>query len=501
MKVLFSFIALLFVTSGIAQSKRPVDRDIFKKQIRESIAELADFVAIPNDANNHADINLNIYWLTEKFIKRGFNTSVLPTSGENLFFAALPMKEDKETLLIYMHFDGQAVDKSKWDQEDPYKMVLKVPKDGGWKERDLEALNENLNYDWRLYGRSTSDDKGPIVMLLNAIDLLQEQKIDLAYNIKVLLDSEEEKSSAPLTAALSTYGELFEADYLIIGDGPMHASLNPTVVYGCRGITTMTLTTYGPKLAQHSGHFGNYAPNPSYTLAHLLASFKDTSGKVLIDGYYDGIQIDANTSSILKAVPDKETDLLDRLVVQKSEKVGSYYQESLQYPSLNIRGMASAWVGDNARTIVPATATAELDLRLVVESDGTRLKKLVRQHIEKQGYHILNQDPTDEERKSYSNIVKVEEGGVMDAFRTDINHPFGNHLVNLMKQTFEKEVVQIRTMGGTVPIAPFVNQMKLPAFILPTVNADNNQHAPNENLRIGQIDYGIRLFYALFSQN
>jgi acetylornithine deacetylase/succinyl-diaminopimelate desuccinylase-like protein len=89
----------------------------------------------------------------------------------------------------------------------------------------------------------------------------------------------------------------------------------------------------------------------------------------------------------------------------------------------------------------------------------------------------------------------------MDAFRTDINHPFGNHLVNLMKQTFEKEVVQIRTMGGTVPIAPFVNQMKLPAFILPTVNADNNQHAPNENLRIGQIDYGIRLFYALFSQN
>lgn len=496
MKVLFSFIAFLLMSSVTAQSEQQ-----FKKQIRKSIAELSDFVAIPNDANNHADINRNIYWLTDKFNKRGFNTTVLPTTGEDLFFAALPMKEEKKTLLIYMHLDGQAVDKSKWNQEDPFKMVLKAPNGGEWEEREISELDEDLKFDWRLFGRSTSDDKGPIIMLLNAIDLLQEQNEELGYNIKVLLDSEEEKSSAPLTAALDSYSELFEADYLIIGDGPMHSSLNPTVVYGCRGISSMTLTTYGPKLAQHSGHFGNYAPNPSYALAHLLASFKDASGRVLIEGYYDGIQIDEYTSNVLKAVPDKESDLLDRLVVKASEKVGSFYQESLQYPSLNIRGMASAWVGDDARTIVPATATAELDLRLVVESDGRRLKKLVRDHIAKQGYHIVEKEPTDQDRKAFSNIVKVEEGGVMDAFRTDINHPFGMKLVDLMSKTFNKEVVQIRTMGGTVPIAPFVNKMKLPAFILPTVNADNNQHAPNENLKIGQIDYGIRLFYALFSQN
>ncbi len=496
MKVLFSFIAYLLMFSVSAQSEQQI-----KKQIRKSIAELSDFVSIPNDANSHADINRNIYWLTDKFNQRGFNTTVLPTSGEDLFFAALPMKENKKTLLIYMHLDGQAVDNSKWNQEDPFKMSLKSLSGGEWEEREFSELDEDLNFNWRLFGRSTSDDKGPIVMLLNAIDLLQEQNVELGYNIKILLDSEEEKSSAPLTAALDTYSELFEADYLIIGDGPMHASLNPTIVYGCRGISSMTLTTYGPKLAQHSGHFGNYAPNPSYALAHLLASFKDTSGKVLIEGYYDGIKIDENTFKVLKAVPDKESDLLNRLVVNTSEKVGSFYQESLQYPSLNIRGLASAWVGDNARTIVPATATAELDLRLVVESDGRRLKKLVRNHITKQGYHIVDNDPTDLERKTYSNIIKVEEGGVMDAFRTDIDHPFGTHLVALMNTTFGKEVVQIRTMGGTVPIAPFVNKMKLPAFILPTVNADNNQHAPNENLRIGQIDYGIRLFFALFSQN
>lgn len=496
MKVLFSFIALLFCSSLIAQSEQE-----FKKQIRKSISELSDFVAIPNDANNHADINRNIYWLTDKFNQRGFNTSVLPTSGEDLFFAALPMQEDKETVLIYMHFDGQAVDQSKWDQEDPFKMVLKSPTADGWEEKEFSSLDEELNFQWRLFGRSTSDDKGPIVMLLNAIDMLKEQNVDLIYNIKVILDSEEEKSSAPLTAALSTYSELFEADYLLIGDGPMHPSLNPTLVYGCRGITTMTLTTYGPKLAQHSGHFGNYAPNPSFAMAHLLSSFKDASGKVLIDGYYDGIQIDQKTNDILKAVPDNDSELLNRLLINKSDQVGSFYQESLQYPSLNIRGLASAWVGDNARTIVPASSTAELDLRLVVESDGNRLKNLVRKHIASQGYHIVDQDPTDQERLNYSNIIKVEEGGVMDAFRTAIDHPFGNHLVNVMKSTFDKDVIQIRTMGGTVPIAPIVNKMNLPAFIVPVVNADNNQHAPNENILIGQFDYGIRLFYALLSQS
>jgi acetylornithine deacetylase/succinyl-diaminopimelate desuccinylase-like protein len=472
-----------------------------KAQVRHSIDELRDFVAIPNDALDHADINRNLTWLTKKFNDRGFNSSILPTDGESLFFAALPMEDSKPTILFYMHFDGQSVDISKWDQPNPYEVVLKSKDGDGWKTEAFSALDEDINYDWHLFGRSTSDDKGPIVMFLNAIDLLQKNKVEMPFNIKVILDSEEEKSSAPLPKAVKDYRELLEADFLVINDGPVHNSGKPTVVYGCRGITTLSLTTYGPIRPQHSGHYGNYAPNPGFQLAQLLADMKDSEGRVLIKGYYDGITLDEATMKILKSVPDDENTINANLEIRTPEKVGSFYQESLQYPSLNIRGLGSGWIGEQARTIVPATATAEIDMRLVPESEGTRLKSLVKKFIEKQGFYITDSVPSKEERLNHDKIITVLEGTVTDAFRTDLNNTYGNFLVKTLKDTFADEVVQIRIMGGTVPIAPFINELKIPAFIVPMVNPDNNQHSPNENLKIGQIAYGIRAFYAILSNS
>ena len=278
-----------------------------KSQVAHAITEMREFIAIPNDALEHADINRNLTWLTKKFTARGFNTSILPTEGESLFFAAMPMEDSKPTILFYMHFDGQSVDPAKWDQPNPYTMVLKSPDGDGFKTESFDALNDDINYEWRLFGRSTSDDKGPIVMFLNAIDLLQKNKKEIPFNIKVILDSEEEKSSKPLPKAVREYRELLKADFLVITDGPVHASNKPTVVYGCRGITTLSLTTYGPAKPQHSGHYGNYAPNPGFQLAQILASMKDPSGRVIIPGYYDGITIDETTMNVLKSVPDDAT--------------------------------------------------------------------------------------------------------------------------------------------------------------------------------------------------
>lgn len=171
----------------------------------------------------------------------------------------------------------------------------------------------------------------------------------------------------------------------------------------------------------------------------------------------------------------------------------------MQYPSLNVRGMASAWVGPQARTIVPATATAELDLRLVPETDGARLKQLVKKHIESLGYQITDTVPDARMRASDTRWVTVTESEVTDAFRTSLDHPFGQHLVSLMGSAFGEPVVQIRIAGGTVPIAPFVNALRIPAFIVPMVNPDNNQHSPNENLRIGQIGYGLRALVGILT--
>ncbi len=470
-----------------------------KSQVRHSIDELRDFISIPNDALDHADINRNITWLTKKFNERGFNTSSLPTEGESLFFAALPMADEKPTVLFYMHFDGQSVDPSKWDQPNPYEMVLKEPDGEGWTTRPFEDLREDINYDWRLFGRSTSDDKGPIVMFLNAIDLLKKNGQVIPFNVKVILDGEEEKSSAPLPAAVKQYSELLEADFLVIADGPVHSSGKPTIVYGCRGITTLSLTTYGPLLPQHSGHYGNYAPNPALEMAKVLAGMKDSEGKVTIPGYYDGIVLDEKAMAVLKSVPDDGEAINSQLGIKTPDKVGQFYQEALQYPSLNIRGLSSGWVGEKARTIVPAEAVAELDLRLVPESDGKRLKGLVTDYIKNQGYFILDRKPDRAERMAHEKIMTIREGTVTDAFRTPVDNTYGVFLVNALKTAMGEEVIQVRISGGTVPIAPFINELKIPAFIVPMVNPDNNQHSPNENLKIGQIAYGIRAFYGMLS--
>ncbi|MEM7380635.1 MAG: M20/M25/M40 family metallo-hydrolase [Bacteroidota bacterium] len=494
MKSRLLFFALIFTTLTYAQDQVPL-----KSKVRHTIDELRDFVSIPNDALDHADINRNITWLTKKFNERGFNSSELPTSGEPLFFAAFPMQDEKPTILFYMHFDGQSVEASKWDQPNPYEVVLKAPEQSNWKTVSFDEIEEDINYDWRLFGRSTADDKGPIVMFLNAIDLLKATGTEIPFNIKVILDSEEEKGSKPLPEAVKEYRELLAADFLVISDGPVHPSEKPTVVYGCRGITTLSLTTYGPKKPQHSGHYGNYAPNPGFQLAQLLATMKDADGRVTINGYYDGITLDENTTQVLNSVPDDAATINGRLAIKTPEKVGATYQESLQYPSLNVRGMASGWVGKQVRTIVPESATAEIDLRLVPETDGTRLKKLVKDHIRQQGFYITSEEPTAQERQTKDKIIKVKEGGVTDAFRTDLNNPYGEFLVNILKTAFEEDVVQIRIMGGTVPIASFVNELKIPAFVVPMVNPDNNQHSPNENLKIGQIAYGIKAFYTILS--
>jgi acetylornithine deacetylase/succinyl-diaminopimelate desuccinylase-like protein len=471
----------------------------FEKKLPATIEELRDFISIPNDAINGEDILKNIEWLDQKFKARGFKTTILQTDGQPLFFAELPKVEHAKTILFYMHVDGQAVDPSKWNQENPYKSVLKAKDTNGWKTLDWSLLDSNIDENWRIFGRSASDDKGPIVMFLNAIDLLKENNKTIPFNVKIILDTEEEKSSKPLPKAVKKYRELLLADYLIINDGPLHVSGNPTLVFGCRGITTINLTTYGPLKPQHSGHYGNYAPNPGFILSKVLSTFKDDSGRVAIKGYYDGIVMDAKTTKILKNVPDNTTQILKNLALKTPEKVGSFYQEALQYPSLNIRGLSSGWVGKKARTIVPATATAAIDIRLVPESDGNRLKNLIKQHIKKQGFYITDKVPTLAERMHYDKILRFDSGSITNPFRTDMNLPFAIWLEDIMASYSNASIVKIRIMGGTVPISPFINELNIPAIIIPMVNPDNNQHSPNENLKIKNITYGLQTFYTILS--
>lgn len=471
-----------------------------EKQLWPAIDELTDYVSLPNDAVNPADITKNMAWTEKAFEKRGFQTRVLKTASLPLLLAEKTYPGARQTVLFYFHLDGQPVRASEWQQKDPFVAVLKArTSTGEFKELPTDQPRAAINDDWRLFARSTSDDKGPIIMMLKALDIVQAEQKTPPFNVKIIIDTEEEKGSGGLKSALEAYKDKLRADYMIVMDGPMHASNRPTLTFGCRGSAGFTMTTYGAITQQHSGHFGNYSPNPAFRLARLIASMKDEQGRVLIPGFYDGITFDAATKKIMAAVPDNKADINKNLLIAEEEKVGNNYQESLQYPSLNVRGMKAAVVGKGSGTIIPEEAVATFDIRLVPETDGKRMVELVRKHIEKQGYTVLDHVPTPDERLKYAQIVYFEGNAGTPAFRTNISEPMGVWLRKAVSSSFGQEPVVIRIMGGTVPVVPFIQALNIPAIIVPLVNMDNNQHSPNENLRLGNLRTGIKTCLAILT--
>jgi acetylornithine deacetylase/succinyl-diaminopimelate desuccinylase-like protein len=492
----FAIAAFLIAVPAAGQKIAAGQTDaLVSKQLLPAIEEIKDYVSIPNDALIAEDIEKNLVWSEKAFARRGFKTAILKTEKLPLFSAEKTYPGNTKTVLFYFHLDGQAVRPSEWFQKDPYLTVLKE-KDasGAFKEIEWSALKSGeIQDEWRLFARSTSDDKGPIVMFLHAMDILQSQNQKPPFNVKVVLDCEEEKGSPGLKASLAQYKSALMADYLIVMDGPMHSSNIPTLTFGCRGGTGFSLTTYGAITQQHSGHFGNYSPDPTFILSKLIATMKDDNGRVLIDGFYDGIKFDEQAVKIMAAVPDKMSEINDRLQIAEAEKVGRNYQESMQYPSLNVRGLKAAVVGKGGGSIIPEETIAEFGIRLVPETDGKRMTDLVKKHIEKQGYKVLDHVPNKEERLANKKMVYFNGGGAgSPAFRTEVDSPIGKWLRKSMRDSFNQEPVVIRIMGGSVPVVPFIQTLGVPAVIVPLVNMDNNQHSPNENLRIGNLRMGIK---------
>jgi acetylornithine deacetylase/succinyl-diaminopimelate desuccinylase-like protein len=365
-----------------------------------------------------------------------------------------------------------------------------------------ELLAAPFDPELRVFARSASDDKGPILMFLTAMDVLAAEGRKPSVGVKVILDSEEEISSPSLAGVIAAHRALFEADAMVIFDGPMHASGRPTVVFGNRGLTQATLTVYGPKSPAHSGHYGNYAPNPAMRLAALLASMKGDDGRVRIAGYYDGVKLTEEDRAVLARTGDDEPALLERLGIAAPEKVGENLQEALQYPSLNVRGMASGAVGAKAANIIPSEAVAELDLRTTPETDGRHLFELVRRHVEGQGYHLVDSPPTDADRARYDKLATLKLGPVQAAERVAMDSPVARWASAALTATDVVEsgqLVRIRMMGGTVPTDVLVNALHLPFVLVPTVNPDNNQHSHDENLRIGNFVSGTRTMRSLLT--
>ena len=472
-----------------------------RSKAQSAFKEYREFLSLPNDANKQDELIPNMIWCEKAFQRRGFTTERLKTKRLPLILAEKKYSGAKNTVLFYIQIDGQPVDPSKWFQEGPFIPTLKKQvNNDNWETIPWESLYKNYDDDWRIFARSASDAKGPINSFLIALDIIEEKKIQPDYNIKVIMDMEEEMGSPNLPPAVKKFRKKLKADRLVILDGPRHPSNEPTLTFGARGIVTIQLKVHGPKFPQHSGHYGNYVPNPAIRLSQLIASMKDDDGRVTIPGYYDGITISEEARAIMSAVPDDEQFIKKSIGISESDKVASNYQESIQYPSLNVRGMQSGWVEKEVRTIIPSYALAEIDVRVVKETDPDRLIKLIKNHIKSQGYYLIDRDPKENERSKYNKIASFNYRIGYQAFRTPVNSEIAYWLRAALVNGFGKEPIIKRTSGGSIPISPFVNTLNIPAVTVPTVNPDNNQHSPNENLRVGNLIESIRTHVALLVQ-
>lgn len=500
---LFPFIlSLIFFVPCMGQKKKSnSEEEMIAKHAVASFKDLYNLLSIPNDAHFPIDIEKNIKWCEAAFAKKRFKTTRLETPTVPLLLAERKVKKAKKTVLIYLQIDGQPVDSGKWNQESPWKPTLKEQDTNGkWNAISYNRLYENYDRDWRVFARSSSDAKGPAAAFLGSLDAVGDAGIEPNYNIKVIMDFEEELGSPQLPGAVKQHREALAADMLIIFDGPRHVSNEPTLSFGARGICTITITAFGPRQPVHSGNYGNYTPNPALRLAQLLASMKDDEGRVIIPGFYDRIVLTEKEKQILTEVPDDEGQIKKFLGIAEPDKVGNSFQESLQYPTLNIRGLNSLYVGEQSRTLIPAEATAEIDIRLVSSSDPEKLIGLVRNHIVSRGYYLIENEPTEDERMKYPRIAAFRSTISYGAFQTPFDSGVGLWLNRAMVKAFGKEPIKIRTGGGSIPISPFVITLGIPAVTVPTVNADNNQHAENENIRVGNYMDAVKTFYYILKE-
>jgi acetylornithine deacetylase/succinyl-diaminopimelate desuccinylase-like protein len=475
------------VRQWVAEHQRPI------------VTELVELLAIPNVAADRANIRRNAEHLRAMLQRRGFSAALLETPGNPLVYGEIVTPGATRTLLLYSHYDGQPVDPEAWQQPDPFAPVLRTGRvDRGGSELDLRTATR-FEDDWRLYGRSTSDDKSPIVALCAALDALKALGQPLTSNLRVILDGEEEASSPNLVPAITTHRDKLRADLMVIFDGPIHSSGRPTIVYGARGIVTLNLTVFGPRVGVHSGNYGNWIPNPAQRLASLLASMKDDDGRVRVKGFYDSLTpLDPKERAMLDAVPDDSAQMLRTFGVARPEAAFPRLQDAVQSPTLNVRGLASAHVGAGARTIVPDRATAAIDVRLVKETRSGDLLDKIRAHIRAQGYHLVDSDPDDQARATHSRLARMQVSETAtEAFRTSPLDPQAQRVAESLARAFGEAPVQLRTLGGTVPIAPFIEALGFPAIIVPTVNFDNNQHEENENLRLGNFFQAIEIIAAV----
>ncbi|HZT75447.1 MAG TPA: M20/M25/M40 family metallo-hydrolase [Vicinamibacterales bacterium] len=465
--------------------------------------ELYDLVAIPNVATDAANIRRNAEALTRMFEKRRFAPEILPTAGTSpLVVAERRQPNVRRTITFYFHYDGQPVTASEWIYEPPFKPVIVAEHADSEQGRTitLDTWQDAIDPQWRIYGRSTSDDKSPIVAFLSAVEALDAANVPLTSNVRVVMEGEEEAGSPNLAAAVQKYADRIRGDALLLVDGPRHPSDRPTLNFGARGIMNAVVTVYGAAHDLHSGNYGNWAPNPALQLARLLASMKDDRGRVTIDGFYDDVTpLTAEETQAIADIPDEAPMLMKAFGFARPESPDRLELRH-NLPTLNIDAFESGGgTGGQGRTIIPASATARLDLRFVKHIDPTTQFDRLVAHVKKQGYVLVDHEPDAATRAAHPLLATVTRVGGYPAGRTPLDIPIARAITKAVSDASDGKIVRLPTIGGSAPFYLFSDVLKVPTVGLSIVNFDNNQHGANENVKIKNIWDGIETMAAILT--
>lgn len=472
----------------------------WREQNEQAIID--DFVrllSIPNVASDTENIRRNADHILELLKNRHFDARLLEAAGSPpAVFAERKVAGAETTLMIYVHYDGQPANAEDWVSP-PWTPVMRdASVERGGKVIPMRAP---FNPESRLFARSASDDKAPIAALLAAIDALDANNIPLSVNLKLFLEGEEEAGSPHLADMLAAHRDLLGADLWLFCDGPVHQTGRPLLSYGVRGSYGLGITVHGPSRPLHSGHYGNWVPNPIMGLVELIHSMRNEAGEILIAGYSDQVRPPSLPElEAIAAAPNVDAQLMQELGIGRTE-TDDRLELALLRPALNLRGIRSGDVGEQSRNSIQTSATASMDLRLVPEQTTEFVRAAVEKHIRGQGYFVVYDAPTAEERAAHPKIAELDwdEAGY-PSYRTPLDLPIAKRVAAILNELTDGSVVQLPTMGGSLPLYVIDEALGAPILTLPIANHDNNQHGNNENIRLQNLWDAIEIYATLLTR-
>jgi acetylornithine deacetylase/succinyl-diaminopimelate desuccinylase-like protein len=453
----------------------------------ELLVQFEEFVSIPDVAANPAGLRRNAEYLIGQLQQRGVEARLLSAPGLTgsvppVVYGELKIPGAKRTIVFYAHYDGQPVTPSEWENGAPFTPVVK-----------------QVDGEMRIYARGAADDKAAIFAQLTALSALQAAQISLKANIRFVWEGEEEAGSTHLEQILAAHRDLIGGDVWLVCDGPVDQTRRQLLIFGARGDAHVQITVYGPDHALHSGHYGNWAPNPAMMLAQLLGGMKDARGQVLIPHFYDGIApLGAIEERALADAPVNDEMLRREFALGQTSGGGKRLLMLDNEPSLEVTGFSSGQTGTHTTNSIPPTATANLDLRLVVGIDAKTQQQRVADYVSSQGYFVTSEEPTREERLNHPKTARIQVDVGENASRTRMDLPIAADVIRTVESARGKTVL-LPTSGGTVPLDAMERASGSPNIEVPIANHDDNQHASNENLRLQNLWDGIETMAALIA--